>query len=163
MKIIRQTPDRLIIGQTPWRLGAALCALVLVSLALGAMLRWMGRSEGTLIAVIGGGGGLIALAICAERLRMELDARANAFILHRRRGLRRSEMRHALSDLSCAVLEEDRGDPARPRYSTTVVFSRGIGAGRYPLTDRARPEIAAEVIETVNLWLHQARRLPPGT
>ncbi|MCB1343076.1 MAG: hypothetical protein KDK24_18800 [Pseudooceanicola sp.] len=148
MKITRHTPDRLTLAATPWRPAARIASAGLAAtLALGLA----GLPDAALGAAALAATAALAVTFLGH-VQVDLDARAGAVTLWSRQGLRRAARHCALEDLSCAVTE-----PKGDRHATTLVVTRGLGAGRYALTEHAAP--LADLVDTVNLWLYTARRL----
>ena len=154
MKLARNTPEQLIVEETPWLLGILLSVFTLIFVGAGIGLVASGEVFGLVFALGGGGLGGLCLALMVQRVQVILDRPSDALIVRRRDLLRYIEVRHALSDLSKAVLEETRGSKGSTLWRPTLILDRGMSAGAHPIvsvyTNGSSPRRMAGAI---NNWL----------
>ena len=85
MKIVENTPDRLILGNTPWLLGLSMIAVILIFVGLGLNLVISGEIlPGVMFAVVGGGLGGLAFVGFVRRTQLVLDAPGDTVTLRSR-------------------------------------------------------------------------------
>lgn len=154
MKLARDTPEQLIVEDTPWLLGILLTLFTLTFVGAGIGLVASGELFGLLFALGGGGIGALCLTLMVRRVQVILDRPSDALIVRTRDLLRYTEVRHALSDLSKAVLEETRGSKGNTLWRPTLILDRGMSAGAHPIvavyTNGSSPRRMAAAI---NDWL----------
>jgi len=83
MKVIRDTPDQLILEETPWLLGIGMVGFILAFVGPGLFLVMSGEWMGLFFAAIGGGLGFMALAVFVERIQLIFDRVAGTLTVPR--------------------------------------------------------------------------------
>ena len=134
MKVLRNTPQQLIVEDRPWFFSLLLAAMFLGMLvAVGST---MGEGRYFLAAFVF----LVSLAVFAplayflvQRVQIVFDAPRNLLEIRRRtlRGYR--VICHELSDFERAITETSRGDGSET-HRTTLILARGMSAGKHPMT-----------------------------
>ncbi len=158
MRVTRDTPDQLILADTPWLVGFFLILFILVFVGIGLTLLMNGEWAGLLFAGIGGGLGLLAFAAFVRRVQLILDRTTGSLILRRRSVFGYRQVRHRLADLSGAELERTSSSEGGTLYRPVLVLTGGMSAGRHPIveayTNTSGPRRA---VEAVNGWLARAQ------
>ena len=163
MKVIRNTPDHLILNDTPWLIGIMLAGFVFVFVAIGLLV-----STDNLLAGLGFGGmgallGGACFAVFVRRTQVILNASDNSLKLQRQSVFGYQTVTHPLDDLSHAIVETSA--PSRTGSSggkatsrITLVFPAGMSAGNHPVTQvYTSGGGAARGADAINTWL-DARR-----
>lgn len=158
MKVTRDTPDQLILANTPWLLG---CALVLFTMAFvgpGLLIMYDGVWQGAIFAIAGGGMGCIAFAAFVRRTQLILDRSNDSVTLRWRSVFGYKEVRHTLSNLARADLESTRGSKGGTLYRPVLILSEGMSAGRHPIVPSyTNGEGPRHMVDAVNGWLANTR------
>jgi hypothetical protein len=164
MRVTRNTPEQLIVEDTPWFIGVMLILFILVFVGAGLLAATDTLVGGLAFALIGGGLGASAFTVFVRRVMVILDADANALILRRSSVFGRSEVSHTLSDVDRAMLEETTSDSGRSLYRPSLVLSRGVSAGIHPIVDvYTNTPGPRRLVAAINDWLAAHRRAPDGT
>ena len=157
MKIVRNTPEQLIVSDTPWFTGILLGTITAVLITAGTGDALNGDLEGGLGMALGGGGMFgLGFAVFVQRAQAILNRETNELILRRRTVIRYTETRHALADLSRAVLDTTT-DSDGDRLYRPVLMLEGASRGPHPIvavyTSSGAPQ---QVVTAINDWLKQA-------
>jgi len=158
MKVTRNTQDQLIIAHTPWLIGLLLIAFILIFVAAGLFTMSETLIGGLFFALMGGGIGFGAFAAFVRRIQLILDRPSDTITIRTRSLFGFTEIQHALSSLSHAVLESTTSSKGSTLYRPTLILDRGMSAGPHPLTkaytNTAGPGL---VVNAVNMWLETNR------
>lgn len=160
MKVTRDTPDQLILDDTPWLVGLVLAAMILACAAIGLSLLGSGHA-GRGLAILGFGLPFLGLffGLFVRRNQLILDRVAGKVIHRRATVLGRTEVVHYLDNLDRAIIQTSRGKNG-DTYRMTLVLSGGMDAGLHPFTRvYSSGRGARRGAEAVNRWLARAR--PP--
>jgi len=84
MKVTRNTPQQLIIANSPWLIGLLLTGFILIFVAVGLFLLSEGVWAGLVFAVFGGGIGFGAFAAFVRRVQLILDRPSDTITLRAR-------------------------------------------------------------------------------
>lgn len=154
MKISRNTPEQLIIEDSPWLWGLFFVGFTVIFVGAGIALVANGEIMGLLFAVLGGGLGILAFGVFVRRVQVILD-RSNGLLVIRRRSVKGySEVVHQLAELECAILEETAGSKGGRLYRPTLVLAGGMSAGRHPIVDSyTNTGGPRRLADAVNTWL----------
>jgi len=157
MKVTRNTPQQLIIANSPWLIGLLLTGFILIFVAVGLFLLSEGVWAGLVFAVFGGGIGFGAFAAFVRRVQLILDRPSDTITLRARSLFGYSEVQHKLSSLSRADLESTTSSKGTTLYRPTLILDQGMSAGAHPIiqafTNTSGP---GRVVDAINNWL-------PGT
>ncbi|SDJ28812.1 hypothetical protein [Aliiruegeria lutimaris] len=160
MKTSRNTPQQLILDHVPWFWAVALVLFTLVFVAIGSSILIGGELFGLLFIFIGGGVGLICIAVFVERLQVVLNRDTNLLRIRRRTLLGYREETHALDRLERAVVQSSSGGQNNSktyRPALVLVPERGGPAEAKPITHVYSSGRGADHAErAINDWL-QAR------
>ncbi|MDA7964803.1 hypothetical protein [Ruegeria sp.] len=160
MKITRNSPDQLILSNTPWLMGIMLILFTLGFVGAGLFMVNEGREEvwaGILFALFGGGLGLGAFCVFVRRVQVILDRNSNSILIRRQSVFGYDTVEHELSDLSHAEVET----ATPPRNTTTskmhrpvLILETGMSAGRHPIVKAyVSGRGAHRLVDAVNDWL----------
>lgn len=159
MKVTRDTPEQLILAETPWLLGVTLVLFILFFVGAGLLVVADGELLGLLFAGMGGGLGFGAFAVFVVRVQVIFDRVEGVVVMRSRSVFGYTEVRHDLADLDGAVLEETTGSKGGPLYRPTLVFARGMSAGRHPVvTAYTNGRGPGRAVEAINRWLAAGER-----
>jgi hypothetical protein len=162
MKLIQETPARLVLEERPWVLGSALIIGILVFLALA-----LGLWTVTVWLTLGFGLAALLLAVCfvvfVQRVIVILDREAGALVIRTRNLMGQGERTLALSEVSGAEVETSRSTSTSNNGGrTTSVTHRTVIAtrsGPVPLTNIYTSGSGAENnAAAINRWLAAAPR-----
>jgi hypothetical protein len=158
MKIVRNTPEQLIIEETPWVLGIMLVFFILAFVGPGLFLVTQGEVIGLFFAAVGGGLGVMGLVVFVQRVQVILDTTTDEVIVRRRSVLRYTQEVHPLSELAEAQLDTTRGSKGTIMNRPVLIFDRGMSAGPLPIiasyTSGQGPRRA---VSAINGWLQATR------
>ncbi|WP_135502228.1 hypothetical protein [Roseovarius aestuariivivens] len=171
MRIIQNTPERLVAEEVPWLIAVMLFLFTMTFLGVGLAIAASGVPAGLLFAGAGGGLGCAALGVFVERLQLVLDARTGRAVIRRRTLWQRSETVLPLQRVLHAT--EERGPGARrlSRPALVLAAPRIPGASDpsretvHPVTEiYASGRAAARLVCAVNEWLDErgARSASPA-
>lgn len=157
MKLIQETPSRLMLEARPWVLGSALIigivAFLALALALWSVTAWL---------TLGLGLAAILLAVCfvvfVQRVIVIFDRPAAAVVIRTRSLMGQEEQTLALSDVTGAGVETSRSTSTSTdgRRSTSVTHRTVLAtrSGPLPLTSIYTSGSGAETIaQAINRWL----------
>lgn len=157
LKVTADTPDLLILDDKPLLIGAMLIVFILVFLGAGFMIVMSGEPLGILFGLFGGGMGLAAFAVFVRRVQVVFH-RAEGYVELRRRNLfGGSRVRHDLSEIARAEIEESRSNDGGPLWRVVLVIEEGQSVGRHPVTlaySNGRGHQRAA--DAINRWLDAA-------
>ncbi|EEE37921.1 hypothetical protein RKLH11_1760 [Rhodobacteraceae bacterium KLH11] len=165
MKVTRDTPDQLILSDTPWFIGITLVFFILIFVGLGLFLMTDG-GEAILFGLIFGlgGGGLGFGAFCAfvRRVQVIFDRSADSILIRRQSVFGYETVAHVLSNLSHAELESTtsrRNGNTSTLYRPILVLDKGMSAGRHPIVEAFSSGAGSRrLVDAVNNWLPSKRR-----
>lgn len=158
MKITTNTPELLIIDYRPIVVAILLSGFALVFFSVGLSLLADGQWVGTLFALFGAGMGGLFLYQFARRVQVVFHRPEGWVELRRKNLLRHSKVRHALSEIARAEVEEGPGSDSGATYRVVLVIDHGQSAGRHPVTrvyssGRGHEKAA----KAINDWLEHGR------
>ncbi|WP_170344790.1 hypothetical protein [Ruegeria atlantica] len=168
MKVARNTPQQLILSDTPWFFGILFALNTLIFAALGLLLTWAGGSAfwyGLSMIIFGGAMGLWSFHLLVRRVQVIFDRTKGTLVIRQKSIFGNEAIEHALSDLSHAEVETILNKPAwlfASRHRPVLLLDKGMSAGRHPIIQAFSTGTCAERITgTVNDWL-AARGSDPG-
>ena len=163
MKILRNTPEQLIIEETPWVLGIMLVFFILAFVGPGLFLVTQGELIGLFFAGVGGGLGAMGLIVFVQRVQVILDTTTDEVIVRRRSVLRYDQVIHPLSQLAEAQLDMTRGSKGTLMTRPVLIFDRGPSAGLLPVVSSyTSGEGPRRMVSAINGWLQAARGMGAG-
>lgn len=160
MKVLRDTPDQLILDETPWFWGIMLTLFTLVFVGVGMLVLPRTLAGGLAFIIFGGGLGLVAMVVFVHRVQVILDRVAGTLTLRRKSLLRQSEVVHALDHLHGAEIEETRSDNNQTLSRPVLILDGGMSAGRHPVVSAySSGTMAQRMADSINTWLEQSPRV----
>ena len=157
MKIVRNTPDQLILRSVPWVIAILLSGFLLAVIAFGLN----GLFAGNLGDAFWG---LIAIPLFLA-IFLVIFVRRDDLILDRSRDLlelrhstfrSRTKVQHKLVHLKRAKLESSRTSKGGMTYRIALVLDGGMDAGTHPVTPvYVSGNGAKRGVEAINAWLAQ--------
>lgn len=165
MRVIRNTPEQLILANRPWLIGVMLILFILVFVGSGLAMLLSGEWAGLIFAGAGGGIGFIAFAAFVRRVQVILDRVDGTITLRRRSVFGYSQVEHELAHLREAVLEATTTSKGGTLYRPVLVLDGGMSAGRHPITQAyTNGRGPQRMADAVNAWLDRAQLdSPPQT
>lgn len=165
MKITRNTPDQLILSNTPWFIGITLVLFILAFVCAGLFMASKGGEGiwfGLFFAVFGGGMGLGAFCTFVRRVQIVLDRQKDSVLIRRQSVFGYKAVEHKLSNLSHAEVESttSRSNKSTSRmYRTVLVLDKGMSAGRHPIVEAfVSGSGSHRLAEAVNNWLPASKQ-----
>ncbi len=169
MKITRNTPNQLILADTPWFIGIMLVIFILAFVGPGILLMSTGGENiwfGLIFAFGGGGLGFGAFCAFVRRVQIILDRDADRILIRRQSVFGYEALEHKLSNLSHAELESTtstREGRTSTLYRPVLVLDRGMSEGRHPIVEAYSSGTGSQrLTDAVNTWL-PSRRNARGT
>ncbi|QDI77293.1 MULTISPECIES: hypothetical protein [Leisingera] len=151
MKATHNTPERLILDDTPWFIGIAPARLILAFAGAGLDAASTGGET------LWFGPGFAAFCLFVRRVQVILDRPGGSIVIRRQSVFGSSQVEHFLADLSRAEVESatSRSEGrTRTLFSPVLVLDGGLSADRHPVveayTNGGGPHRLAEAI---NAWL----------
>lgn len=155
MKVKHDTPDLLVVEDTPWLIGAALILFVLMFAGAGLLLLAEGQSFGLLFLLVGGGLGFGGFWAFVRREQVILDRSAGEVVQRRRTIFGQTEERQPLAALCRAVIETHRSRKGGTSFRVELDFGPN---GQSPVvsyfTNGGGP---ARIAHAINDWLDKGR------
>ncbi|WP_170608450.1 hypothetical protein [Ruegeria arenilitoris] len=160
MKIRRNTPDQLILADTPWFIGIMLIIFIMAFVGPGILLMSTGGENiwfGLIFALGGGGLGFGAFCVFVRRVQVILDRNKDSVLIRRQSVFGYQAVEHKLSNLSHAELESTtstREGRTSTLYRPVLVLDNGISAGRHPIVEVfTNGSGSHRMVSAVNDWL----------
>lgn len=160
MKVTRNTPNQLILSDTPWFIGITLVFFILIFVSLGIFLATEGGEAilfGLIFALGGGGLGFGAFCAFVRRVQVILDRDKNSITIRRQSVFGYEQVEHVLSNLSHAETESttSRSDNGTSTlYRPILILDEGMSAGRHPIVEAySSGRGAHRLVDAVNDWL----------
>jgi hypothetical protein len=157
MKTTRNTPDQLILENTPWVIAICLVIFILIFVAVGLVMLADGDwGPAMAFFFVGGGAGVAALFAFVRRTQLILDRPRNLIELRRKSLYNQTVQTFELIHLKNAVVESMRSNEAIT-YRATLVISGGMQAGHHPITLVYSSGTGADrAVAAINAWLDSA-------
>ncbi|MEJ8561431.1 hypothetical protein QTO30_09540 [Yoonia sp. GPGPB17] len=161
MKIVRNTPEQLVLRSVPWFIAITLSAAFLAVIAFGLNALFEGNMTDTFW-------GLIAiplflalfLAVFVRRDDLLLDRSRNLLELRHSTFRGRTRIQHKLEHLERAMVQSSRTSKGGTTYRIALVLNGGMDAGTHPVTPvYTGGNGAKRGVKTINDWLAQGINL----
>ncbi len=169
MKVSRNTPDQLILSNTPWLMGIMLVVFILCFVGAGLFMATEGGEGiffGIFFALVGGGLGFGAFCVFVRRVQVILDRRTNSIVIRRQSIFGYDTVEHDLSNLSHAEVEtttSSRKGTSSKMHRPVLILEKGMSAGRHPIVEAYVSGGGAQrMVDAVNVWL-PARKVDSDT
>ncbi|MBO9436100.1 hypothetical protein J7394_17900 [Ruegeria sp. R13_0] len=160
MKVTRNTPDQLILSNTPWLMGIMLVVFILCFVGAGLFMATEGGEGiffGIFFALVGGGLGFGAFCVFVRRVQVILDRRTNSIVIRRQSIFGYDTVEHDLSNLSHAEVEtttSSRKGTSSKMHRPVLILEKGMSAGRHPIVEAYVSGGGAQrLVDAVNDWL----------
>lgn len=160
MKVTRNTPDQLILSNTPWFIGISLVFFILVFVGVGLFMVSEGGEGilfGLFFALFGGGMGVGAFCVFVRRVQVILDRKSNSILIRRQSVFGYDTVEHELSNLSHAEVEtatSSRDRTTSKMHRPVLILEKGMSAGRHPIVQAyVSGRGAHRLVDAVNDWL----------
>ncbi|MEJ6404010.1 hypothetical protein [Yoonia sp. 2307UL14-13] len=155
MKIIRNTPEQLILRSVPWFMAALLSIFLLAVIGFGMQSFFEGDREGAFWGLLGIPAFLgIFLIAFIRRDEVILDRTRNLVEMHHSTFLGRKRVRHELQNLERAMVQAHYGSKGGKTHRVALVLSGGMDVGRHPVTPvYSGGRSAHRAMEAINIWL----------
>lgn len=154
MKIARNTPDQLILENTPWFTAIALILGCGVFVAIGIAALPTEPFVGILFPLVGVSVGAILLVAFVRRTQLILDRPRDLVELRRRSFRGYTNRTWALSELDHAIIQTSRDSDGPDTHRAAMVMSHGMDAGTHPITlVYASGRGASRAAGAINDWL----------
>ena len=157
MKIVRNTPQQLILRSVPWVVAFMLSALLLGVVAFGLNALFEGNLTDTFW-------GLFAiplfisifLVVFVRRDDLILDRSRNLLELRHSTFRGRTSVQHKLEHLERAMIQSSQSDSGGKTYRIALVLNGGMDAGTHPVTAvYASGNGAKRGADAINNWISQ--------
>lgn len=160
MKVTRNTPNQLILSDTPWFIGITLVLFILIFVGLGLFLMTEGGEAilfGLIFALGGGGLGFGAFCAFVRRVQVILDRDKDSIVIRRHSVFGYDAVEHMLSNLSHAEIESTisrSNKGSSTLYRPVLILNKGMSAGRHPIVEAySSGRGAHRLVDAVNGWL----------
>ncbi len=157
MKVARNTPDQLILSNTPWLIGIMLVIFILCFVGAGLFLVSEGSWFGLLFALFGGGMGFGAFCVFVRRVQVIFDRKSNSILIRRQSVFGYDTVEHVLSNLSHAEVEtttSSNDNGSTNVHRAVLVLDKGMSAGRHPIVEAfVSGHGSHRLVDAVNSWL----------
>ena len=154
MKIVRNTPDQLILHSVPWAITILLSVFFLAVIGLGLNALFQGDGQGAFWGLLAIPAFLaIFVAMFVRRDDLILDRSRNLLELRHSTVFGRRKIRHELHHLSQALVQSTRSENA-DTYRVALILDGGMDAGVHPVTEvYASGKGAERAADAINNWL----------
>ncbi|NIZ62545.1 hypothetical protein DL239_16355 [Sedimentitalea sp. CY04] len=157
MKVVRNTPEQLIVANKPWLIGIALILFILAFVGAGLLVATEEPLFGIPFALFGGGIGAACFVAFVRRVQVIFDCGSNLITIRTQSLYTYREDTHPLSQLNKAVLETTVSSMNNSNANTLYRPSLDIGGTLHPMvvsyTNTRGP---ARLVNAVNKWLQAA-------
>ncbi len=160
MKVTLNTPNQLILSNTPWLIGIMLVVFILCFVGAGLFMATEGGEGiffGIFFALVGGGLGFGAFCVFVRRVQVILDRRTNSIVIRRQSIFGYDTVEHDLSNLSHAEVEtttSSRKGTSSKMHRPVLILEKGMSAGRHPIVEAYVSGGGAQrMVDAVNGWL----------
>ncbi|MBO9410879.1 MULTISPECIES: hypothetical protein [unclassified Ruegeria] len=160
MKVTRNTPNQLILSNTPWFIGISLIFFILAFVGAGLFMATDGGEGilfGLFFAVFGGGMGIGAFCVFVRRVQVILDRPSNSVLIRRQSVFGYDTVEHELRNLSHAEVEtttSTRDRTTSKMHRPVLILEKGMSAGRHPIVEAyVSGHGAQRLVDAVNNWL----------
>ena len=135
MKIVENTPDRLVLKSVPWVMGILLCGFMLACIAFGLSALMDGNMKDAFW-------GLLALPlflslfllVFVRRDDLTLDRSQNLLELRHSTFRGRMRVQHKLEHLDRAMIQSSRNENGGKTHRIALILDGGMDAGTHPVT-----------------------------
>ncbi len=165
MKVTRNTPNQLILSDTPWFIGITLVFFILAFVGAGLFMISEGGESilfGIFFALFGGGMGVGAFCVFVRRVQVILDRNKDSILIRRQSVFGYDAVEHKLSNLSHAEIESTTSRSNKRTstlYRPVLILDKGMSAGRHPIVEAfSNGRGAHQMVDAVNAWLPARKR-----
>ena len=162
MKIVRNTPNQLILQSVPWAFGIGLIAAIL-GVSAGSLAGFLTGNylQGTVLLLSAAFLGLF-FALFVRRDDLILERSWNLIELSHASLFGRHKVRHELQDLKEVIVQTQDSAPRGgsnsqyngPTHRAVLVLDGGMDAGNHPVTENYAGGLGAKLAaEAINTWL----------
>lgn len=160
MKVTRNSPNQLILSDTPWFIGITLVFFILAFVGAGLFMVSEGGEGilfGIFFALFGGGMGLGAFCAFVRRVQVILDRNKDKIMIRRQSVFGYDTVEHLLANLSHAEIESTASRSNKgtsTRYRPVLILDKGMSEGRHPIVEAfSNGRGAHRLVDAVNDWL----------
>lgn len=157
MKVKHNTPDLLIVGETPWLIAIALSIGTLMFAGAGTSMMLQGEWAG--FAFVGGSAfWMLFFYLFVRRVQVVFHG-PEGWVEIRRRNLRRYiKVRYDIAEISKAIYQTSQGESGST-HRVVLILPTGESAGQIPLTEHFTSGRGAQkTTKAINSWLDSYRR-----
>jgi len=154
MKVIRNTPNQLVVSNKPWLISTVLFLVILLFTSAGLKTATLEPLIGIPFGLFAGSISVVCLVVFVRHVQVIFDRSRGQITIHKRSLYASSKETHSLPQLRRAVLETtisamDTGNGA-PLYRPALDF----GSTRQPVvTLYTSTRSPARLVNTINSWL----------
>ena len=154
MKVVRNTPDQLILRSVPWVLGVIFAGAILWMSAAGLNGLLTGDYKFAIIMMLCGPVFMgLFFALFIRRDDLILDRSRNLLELRHATVLGRHKIQHKLQHLSKAMVQSSSTDNAKT-HRVALVLEGGMDVGVHPVTEVYTSGYGAtRAVDAINDWL----------
>ncbi len=155
MKIVRNTPEQLILRSVPWVMSILLCAFFLGAIGFGLNAFFKGEFAEAFWGLLALPAFLsIFLIAFIRRDEVILDRSRDLLELRHATLLRRTKVRHALHNLDRAMVQTSNSGDSGPTHRAALVLHGGMDAGTHPVSPvYSSGNGAKRAVDAINAWL----------
>ena len=153
MKVIHNTSDRLVIDSRPLWPGLLAMTFIMVGFGVGWNMTFEnGNPSGVIIGSIFVGMGALAFWAFVRRNQIIFDRTAGTIEIRRKSINSQTRVVHDLADFDRAEVETSSSSDSAT-HRAVLVLTRGMSAGRHPLTHAYYSGGGAKrIADTINAW-----------
>ena len=157
MKIVRNTPQQLILSSVPWVMAILLSCFLLAVVGFGIKSLFAGNHTDAFWGLLAIPLFLsIFLVVFVRRDDLILDRSRNLVELRHATFRSRTKVQHKLNHLDRAQIQSSRTSKGAVTYRVALVLNGGMDAGLHPVTPvYASGNGAKRGVEAINTWLAQ--------
>lgn len=158
MKVVRNTPDQLILRSRPWLIAVVFGGLILGSVAFGLNALAAGNVGESFWGLIAIPTFLAIFVACfVRRDDLILDRRLDLLELRHSTVFGRQKIKHKLSNFECAIMQTSNSGDGGPTHRVALILHSGMDAGTHPVTPvYVSGNGAKRAVDAINTWLRQA-------
>jgi len=154
MKVIRNTPNQLVVANKPWLIGTVLFLAILLFTSAGLKAASVEPLLGIPFGLFAGSLSVVWLVVFVRHVQVIFDRSLGQITIHKRSIYARSKETHPLPQLRRAVLEATISSMGTGNGATLYRPTLDFGDSRHTVfTHYTSTRSPARLVNTINSWL----------
>ena len=155
MRVVRNTPDRLVLVHSPWGFAVLIGGFASV-FSLAALNALLAGDRGGLIFLLPVALCVLFFWVLVRPVRVIFDRPSESVEIITTYLTRRERVAHQLDEISRATLSRIRTAKGGEQRAVNLVIAGGESAGYHPITAHTGGPDHGNIVEVINTWLKAA-------